>query len=48
MYLNALGHLVDPQLLKEIGPKHFIEGPKGSTDRMLNVWMGTRGINQNN
>ena len=43
MYLNAQSHLVDAELISEIGPKHFIELPAESEDRMMNVWMGTKG-----
>ncbi len=44
MYFNAQSSLIDENLQQEIGPYHFIELPEGSDDRMMNVWMGTRGI----
>ena len=45
MYLNAQSHLVDKSLINQIGPKHFIEFPEGSEEeRMMNVWMGTKGM----
>ena len=30
MYLNAQSHLVDKELIREVGPKHFIDLPEGS------------------